>query len=351
MGHYGSTPIRAAVVGATGYTGVELIRLLIGHPRVDLAGVYARSAAGQPLSEVLPSLAGQVELEVAPFEANAVDAEVVFCALPHGASAGVVDALLDRGKRVLDLSADFRLSDAETYEAWYGEHLAPGRFGTGVYGLVELNRSQLAGASLVAVPGCFPTAAVLAAAPLLAEGLVEPDGLIIDAKTGASGAGRKPTPSTHLPEVGEGVRAYKAGGQHRHTPEIEQELSKIAGRPIQVLFTPHLVPMTRGILATVYGRQSDGASSEACTAAAARFYQGSSSVVVRPPGTHVDTAWVRGANRAQVSYTSCGRTRRVIAQCVIDNLVKGAAGQAVQCLNLMCGWDEGLGLGAAPVWP
>jgi N-acetyl-gamma-glutamyl-phosphate reductase len=345
--------VDVAVVGATGYTGAELLRLIHGHPRLRVTRIIGQSRAGERVSAVLPSLAGLYEGDVAAFDADDVAgaADVAFAALPHGASAGVVAELRERGVRVMDLSADFRLDDPVVYAEWYGEHLAPSLFGKAVYGLVELTREELDGAELVAVPGCYPTASILGLAPLVAEGLVETDGLIIDAKSGASGAGRKPGLGTHLPEVGEGIRAYKAAGKHRHTPEIEMVLSRLAGDPIRVTFTPHLVPMTRGILATAYANATTGVTAERCAAAARARYEHSPSVVVLDPGVNPDTTWVRGSNRAFVSYTHDARTDRVLAQTVIDNLVKGAAGQAIQCLNVAMGWPEAEGLGQPAAWP
>ncbi len=342
-----------AVIGATGYTGAELVRLIHGHPRLRLKRLVGQSRAGEKVSAVLPSLAGLYDGEVASFDADDVAGvtDVAFAALPHGASAGVVAELRERGVRVMDLSADFRLDDPAVYAEWYGEHQAPALFGKAVYGLVELARDDLRGAELVAVPGCYPTASILGLAPLLAEGLVEREHLIIDAKSGASGAGRKASLGFHLPEVGEGIRAYKVGGRHRHTPEIEMVLSRVAGEKIRVSFTPHLVPMTRGILATAYADAKTGVTAERCTAAARARYEGSPSVVVLDPNTDPDTTWVRASNRAFVSYTHDPRTDRIIAQTVIDNLVKGAAGQALQCLNVAMGWPEGEGLGQPAAWP
>lgn len=345
--------IRATIVGGTGYTGAELVRLLVGHPQVEIASVCGQSKAGQRIAAVLPSLAGVVPGDVAAFDADDVarGADVVFCALPHGASAGIVSALRDRSVVVVDLSADFRLSDPAVYAEWYGVHLAPDRFGEGVYGLVELHREELRGADLIAGPGCYPTASTLALAPLLHADLVEREGLVVDAKSGVSGAGRTARPNTHLPETSEGVRGYKTAGQHRHTPEIEQELGRIAGEPIRLTFSPHLVPMTRGILATAYAMAKPGVTAEACTDAARQLYEGSPSVVVLDPGSHPDTLWVRGSNRAHVAYAADPRTGRVVAQAVIDNLVKGAAGQAIQAMNVRFGFDEGAGLAAPAHWP
>ncbi len=349
--------VAVSVVGASGYTGSELVRLLSGHPGVRLVGVHAHSRAGQPLDDVLPALRGLVRLPLRSFDPEAADGEaavegeVAFLALPHGASARAAARLRERGLRVIDLSADFRLRDPSVYEQWYRPHEAPEHLDGAVYGLVELYRADLATADLVAVPGCYPTATLLALAPLLAEGLVEPDGIIIDAKSGVSGAGRTPKESTHFPHVAEGLRAYAVGGRHRHTPEIEQEASRLAGRPVRVLFTPHLVPMNRGILAAVYAIARPGTDALRCTEAAEARYAGASLVEVLPPGTSPDTLWVRGSARAMLSYSVCERTGRVLALCAIDNLLKGAAAQAVQAFNVRHGFPETLGLPLAAPWP
>lgn len=347
-----SQKIRVAVVGATGYTGAELLRILLGHPNVEVTSIVGQSKAGRPIAEVLPSFAGILRGDVESFDAEHVAkvADVAFCALPHGASAPIVAALYERGLSVFDLSADLRLKDVKVHAEWYGEHHAPALLANVAYGLVELHRDELRGAKLVAVPGCYPTAANLALAPLLREGLVSPDGIVVDSKSGVSGAGRSPLPTTHLPEAAEGIRAYKLAS-HRHTPEIEQELSIAAGRPVTVLFTPHLVPMTRGILSTSYAMAIAGADAARCTEAALRLYEGSPSVVVLEPGRSPDTLWVRGSNRVHLSYAHDPRTGRVIALSALDNLVKGASGQAVQCMNVALGLPEGAGISNAPMWP
>ncbi len=351
--------VRVAIIGASGYTGAELLRLLLGHPRVTITAVMARRAAGQRLDQVFPHLTGVCALPVTAFDADVVarEADVAFAALPHGESAAVVAELRARGVRTLDLSADFRLHDPAAWAAWYGggdhpAHPAAALLAEAVYGLPERHRAALAGASLVAVPGCYPTASILAIAPLLERGLVEPTGLVIDAKSGASGAGRTPGLATHLPEAAEGMRPYKVGGTHRHTPEIEQELALAAGAELTVLFTPHLLPISRGILACVYATPTDASRpADAYRNALVDTYAGEPFVSVLPVGQLPDTAYVRGSNRCHVTAVFDPRSRRVLAMSAIDNLVKGAAGQAVQCLNLALGWPETTGLTAAPLFP
>jgi N-acetyl-gamma-glutamyl-phosphate reductase len=347
------TPIRAIVVGGTGYTGAELVRLLLGHPFVELVSIVGNTTAGQPVADVLPSLRGVLDGAVRAFDPDAVaaDADVVFCALPHAASAEAVGELRKRGLRVIDLSADFRFADLSVYETWYGKHPAPERLSEAVYGLVELHRDELRHADLIAVPGCYPTASTLALAPLIRENLIHLEGIAIDAKSGASGAGRGLSSATHFSEAAEGVRAYKAG-VHRHGPEVEQELSRIAGTSVRVTFVPHLLPMTRGILATCYAQPVDShVTARACTEAARALYAGSPSVHVLDEGQHPDTLWVRGSNRAHVAYTQDRHGGGIIAMSTIDNLVKGASGQAIQCLNVRFGLDEGAGLQAPASWP
>jgi N-acetyl-gamma-glutamyl-phosphate reductase len=343
-----------AVVGATGYTGAELLRLLLAHPHVEVTAVVGHGKAGEPIARVLPSFAGVLRGEVEPFDPDAVaaKAQVAFLGLPHGAAAAVARELRARGVIVLDLSADFRLRDPAVHAQWYGPHHAPELVASAVYGLPELHREALRTADLVAVPGCYPTASVLALAPLLRARLVALRGIVIDAKSGVSGAGRTPGARTHFAETTEGLRAYASAGQHRHTPEIEQELSAVAGDPLRVVFTPHLVPMTRGILATAYAvATSDDVDARRCTEAARALYADSPTVVVLDPGSHPDTLWVRGSARCQVSYARDERTGTIVAQSVIDNLGKGAAGQAVQCLNVRMGWPEDAGLPVVGMWP
>jgi N-acetyl-gamma-glutamyl-phosphate reductase len=343
--------VRVAVVGASGYTGAELVRLLLGHPRVQLSGLFARRSAGEKLSSSFPQFAGRFDEIYQAYspEAVAQSAEVAFLALPHGESVRTCAELYQRGLTVLDLSADFRLRSAATYEAWYGPHAAPELLPHAIYGLVERHRRELKGARLVAVPGCYPTATLLALAPLVEAGLISPDGLIVDAKSGVSGAGRSPSLATHYSEVNDGLRAYKVA-EHRHTPEIEQELQLAAGRELRLTFTPHLVPMTRGILSTCYAAPTDPGRPASDYAARLReVYAGEPfiAVVDRPP----DTGHLRGSNRVHVAAFADTRAQRVIVMGAIDNLVKGAAGQAVQCLNVVRGWPETDGLDAIGVFP
>ena len=348
-----SKPIRAIVVGGTGYTGAELVRLVLGHPSLELVSIVGNTTADQAVADVLPSLRGIVDGVVQPFDPDAIaaQADVAFCALPHAASAEAVSALRQRGQKVLDLSADFRFENLSVYEAWYGKHPVPERLPEAVYGLVELHREELRDAELVAVPGCYPTAATLALAPLVKNGLVQSEGITVDAKSGVSGAGRTVSSATSFSETAEGARAYKAGA-HRHGPEIEQELSRLAGAPLNITFVPHLVPMTRGILATCYAQPaSTSVTAESCAEAARALYAGSPSVHVLDEGQHPDTLWVRGSNRVHVGYAQDRNSGTIIAMSAIDNLVKGASGQAIQCLNVRFGLDEGAGLRAPAQWP
>lgn len=344
--------LRAGIVGAGGYTGAELIRLIDAHPHLELVYVAARENAGRTLAEVLPHTEGvtgvgtlrleALEAEDVPSLAPRID--VVFTALPHAASARIGGALFDAGVQVVDLSADFRLRDRATYEAWYGLHPRPDCLARAVYGSPELHRAELAGARLIAGPGCYPTSAILPLAPLFHAGLIDPSQpLIVDGKSGVSGAGRKPGAAYHLPEAAEGMRPYKVAGAHRHTPEIEQELSIAAGKDVRVTFTPQLAPMIRGILTTTYARGVPGVTAERCRDAARELY-GQGLVSVLPDGRLPDTLWVRGSARAQVAYAVDDRTGWVLAMGAIDNLARGASAQAVQALNVARGWPDEIGL-------
>jgi len=355
-----SVPV--AVVGASGYTGAEALRLLAQHPKVHVAAAYARRAAGSRLADVFPQFDGVPsvgELAIEAFDADAVasKAEIAFVGLPHGQSASAVAALHQRGVLAIDLSADFRLRDPDVYARWYGSdeqpaHPAPELIARAVYGLPERYRDSLRSAEIVACPGCYPTSAILPIAPLLDAGLVETSGLIVDAKTGVSGAGRGASASVHFSEIGEGVRAYKVAGRHRHTPEMAQELSAAAGQPVTLLFTPHLLPMVRGILACVYARPTDPSrSADDYREALTEAYAGEPFVSVLPAGRTPDTAHVRGSNRAHVAVEVDADSGFVLAMAAIDNLVKGSSGQAVQCMNLARGWSETTGLESGGLFP
>lgn len=303
--------------------------------------------------------ASETANEIRAFEPDdiAACADVAFCALPHGHSAPAVAALRARGVRVVDLSADFRLRSADDYATWYGTancpaHPAPALLGEAVYGLPERYRHEIATADLVAAPGCYPTGALLALVPLLARGLISSAGLIVDAKSGASGAGRSASAATHLPEIVDGVRAYKVAGTHRHTCEIEQELSAAAGAGVRLLFTPHLLPVSRGILTCAYASATEpDREPDTYRDALADAYRDEPFVDVLPPGRLPDTSHVRGSNRAHVTAVYDPRSRRVLAISAIDNLLKGASGQAVQCMNAMLGMNETTGLQQVPVFP
>ena len=337
--------IPVGIIGASGYVGAELMRLLGGHPGFDVGFVTGDTQAGQPVAALYPHLAAIcADQELVKYDSRLLgDVALAFLALPHGQSMSLAGDVLDRGKVAVDLAADFRLKDAGQYQQWYGApHQAPELLGEFAYGLPELFRDGLAGATAVAVPGCYPTAAALAIAPLVRTGLIQSEGVIVDAASGVSGAGRPPKPHTAFCAVDEDFTAYGLL-DHRHTPEIEQA----AGA--SVLFTPHLAPMNRGILATCYAKPAAETSTDALLEALAEFYADEPFIVVsdRSPSTKATL----GANAAHLTARYDARTNTVVALCAIDNLVKGAAGQAVQCANLISGLDEATGLTAAGVYP
>ena len=342
--------VKVGIINVTGYVGMELARLLHQHPQVELASITGRSAVGQRLVEVLPHLA-DIDLAIEP---ELGDVTLVFSALPHKTSAEAVAAALERGIKVIDVSADFRLKDAKEYQRWYDfSHPAPQLLGEAVYGLPELNRHQIASSRLVANPGCYPTGAILALAPALKGGLIEPD-IIVDAKSGVSGAGRTLSLGTHFAEANENVSAYALEG-HRHLPEITQELSGLNPElPLAVTFVPHLVPMSRGILTTCYAKLKEGGERKGELEKGVRelyreFYRGEPfiRVVDAPP----QTKQTLGTNLCLIYPTIDSRTQRLIVVSCIDNLVKGGAGQAVQSMNLMLGLPEETALEGSAVYP
>ncbi len=342
---------KVAVIGASGFTGAELLRICASHPDLEVAVATGDSMAGRDVADLYPSLApaygGTQFVPYVPGVASGCD--LAFCGLPHGASQAVVGELRDDVKHVVDLAADFRLDDPDLYPAWYGEeHSVPALLDEFVFGLPELFRDDIRGAELVAAPGCYVTTAALALAPLVAAGAVEPGGIIVDAASGVSGAGRPPKPNTTFCAVDEDFTAYGLL-THRHTPEIEMAVSRHAGTGVQVLFTPHLAPMNRGILATCYARPAGDTSTEEVLGVLAEAYRGEPFVVVseRSPSTKATL----GSNSVHITARADGRTGWVIAIAALDNLVKGASGQAVQCANLALGIDETAGLASAGLYP
>ena len=342
---------RVAVIGASGFTGAELLRICASHPDLEAVLATGDSMAGRAVADLYPSLAPAYgDAHFAPYEPGiASGCDLAFCALPHGASQSVVPELRNDVKHVVDLAADFRLDDPGLYPAWYGEaHTAPELLDEFVFGLPELFRSDVRGAELVAAPGCYVTTATLALAPLVAEGAVEPGGIIVDAASGVSGAGRPAKPDTTFCAVDEDFTAYGLL-THRHTPEIEMAVSRHAGTDVQVLFTPHLAPMNRGILATCYARPTAETSTDEVLAVLAEAYCDEPFVVVseRSPSTKATL----GSNSVHITARADARTGWVMAIAALDNLVKGASGQAVQCANLALGIDETAGLASAGIYP
>ena len=344
--------VRVAIVGVTGYAGLESLRLLLGHPEVSVSCLASHSQAGAAPEDVHPQLSGLgLPRLVAPEpDALAAAADLALLSLPSRQALELAPALLRRGVRVIDFGADFRLRDAAAYARHYGgPHTAAEALEEAVYGLPELHRGEIAGARLVANPGCYPTAAVLALAPALEAGAVLPGDIVVDAKSGRSGAGRQPTADGHLPEASENVAAYNVAGAHRHTPEMEQELALAAGAPVSLTFSPHHVPMSRGLLATCYARLARPLSGAAAEELYRERYRGEPlvSVLSGLPATKP----LRGSGAAHVAVRVDPRTERLVAVAAIDNLGKGAAAQALQNLNLMVGLPEALGVPRVGLMP
>ena len=337
-------PVVATILGASGYTGAGLYALCARHAGVDVRTVSAERHAGKAMSSVFPRLLGVGNGALLPLsEAVEAAADVVFLCLPHEAAMSVVPDLLDKGRIVIDLSADFRMDSADSYRAWYKvEHGAPDLLSRKVYGLAEVNREALKGARLVAVPGCYPTSVLLPLAPLLRRRLIRPDTIIADSKSGVSGAGRKLNQRTHFVETNENVAPYNVGRIHRHVGEIEQELTKLAGSAARVIFSPHLTPMNQGILSTIYVDLRERATTAELMETYRQHYAGER--FIRVVDHLPETAFVRDTNYVDMSVRVIEGTGRAVVVCAIDNLVKGAYGQALQCMNVVCGFDEGEGL-------
>ncbi len=352
MGDVGQVPV--GIIGASGYGGVQLVRLLMDHPGIEVAYLGGESSAGKSFSHLYPHLGHAVHLTIEPIDLEAIAqrCRAVFLSLPNGLAHQIAPMLLEKGCKVLDLSADYRFFNLDTYKSWYGGDRLDGAIAeTAVYGLPELYRDRIAEASLVGCPGCYPTASLLALAPLLKQGLILPDSTVIDAKSGTSGGGRQAKVGMLLAEADNSVSAYGVA-RHRHTPEIEQICSDLAGHEVTVQFTPHLMPMVRGILSTVYATLRDpGLVREDLLTIYSAFYRNSPWVKLLPSGIYPQTKWAAGTNLAYIGIEVDPRTGRVIVMSAIDNLVKGQAGQAVQCLNLMLGLEETLGLPQLSFYP
>lgn len=339
--------IPVGIIGASGYGGVQLVRLLIEHPKVEIVYLGGDSSAGKPYSDIYPHLFHCVNLAVEAIDVDEVASRcrVVFLGLPNGIACDLAPKLLEKGCKVLDLSADYRFRNLETYTAWYKKDRTDQAIAArSVYGLPELYQEEIKELQLIGCPGCYPTASLLALAPLLKQGLIVPETAIIDAKSGTSGAGRQAKINALLAEADGSFGAY-AVGKHRHTPEIEEICSDLAGHEVRIQFTPHLIPMVRGILATVYATLRDpGLVREDLITIYNAFYRSSPFVKILPVGVYPQTKWACGTNLCYLGIEVDPRTDRVIVMSAIDNLIKGQAGQAVQCLNLMMGWEETLGL-------
>ena len=344
-----TSKLKVGIVGGTGYTGVELLRLLALHPQAELAVITSRGEAGHLVADMFPSLRGYVDQAFTdPAQADLTACDVVFFATPNGIAMQQTRALLDKGVRVVDLAADFRIQDIAVWEKWYGmTHACPDLVAQAVYGLPELNREQIRNARLVANPGCYPTSVQLGFMPLLEAGVVDETALIADAKSGVSGAGRKTETQFLFAEAGDNFKAYGVAG-HRHLPEISQGLTDMAGKKVGLIFVPHLTPLIRGIHATLYARLTKDVDLQVLFE---QRYQNERFVDVLPQGAHPETRSVRGSNQCRIAVHRPQGGDTVVVLSVIDNLVKGAAGQAVQNMNIMFGFAENMGLELVPLLP
>ncbi|NTW58102.1 MAG: N-acetyl-gamma-glutamyl-phosphate reductase [Nitrospirae bacterium] len=345
--------LKIAIVGSSGYTGGELYRILLHHPGAVVTVVTSEKSAGKPITDIFPHLLGLTDLVCEPLDPASIakKADLAFLALPHVTAQEAAFQLHKQGVKVVDLSADHRLADPALYETWYEHcHQHPELLKSAVYGLPELHRERIRKASLIANPGCYPTSAILGLAPVVAKKMIDVGTIVVDSKSGVSGAGRSPALAYHYPEANEGFMAYKVG-THRHTPEIEQELSLLADASVTLSFTPHLVPMTRGILSTIYAKLSVPADTGTLHNLFQEFYRNEPFVRLLPLGQFPNVRNVRGSNFCDIGVHADGRTGRAVIVTAIDNLVKGASGQAVQNMNLMMGYEETAGLKFAGLFP
>lgn len=344
------TPI--GIVGATGYTGVELVRLLSNHPNAEIKALTSRQYIGQAFSQVFPAFFGLCDLKCEELNVDAIaqKIKVVFLCLPHHEAMETAAAFRKKDVVVIDLSADFRIKDSVTYEKWYGSHSQKSLINEAVYGLPELHRKEIKQAKLIASPGCYATTNILGLAPLLQKGLIDPNNIICDSKSGVSGAGRSASVDNLYSEVNDSFKAYKVGC-HRHTPEIEQELSLLANKPVTLLFSPHLVPMDRGIFSTIYAQPTTKLSTKDILKIYQDFYSNETFVKVLPEEAMPATKNVRGTNFCHISPLYDERTGKIIILAALDNLTKGASGQAIQSFNILSGFDETTGLTQAALLP
>ena len=344
--------VRVAIIGSTGYTGNELLRILVDHPRVNVTVLTSRKHEGRPIDQVFPAFRGRTDLlcERLDLDRVADRSDFVLTALPHKTAMDVVPLLYEREKQVVDLSADFRFRDPRVYEAWYQPHGCETLLSEAVYGLPELHRDSIRSARLVGNPGCYPTGAILAMAPLVKERVLNLSHIVIDAKSGVSGAGRDPSLATLFCEVNEGLKAYKVL-DHRHCPEIEQELTRLAGESVGVIFVPHLIPVDRGILTSIYVVMQRKMDTEGLLAMYSEHYQDEPFVRICPQGVYPNVLDVRGSNFCDIGVKVADDGKRAVIISAIDNLVKGASGQAVQNMNLMCGFPEEEGLTHVALFP
>lgn len=346
--------IKVGIIGASGYSGAELLRLLLGHSEVEISYLTANQYAGKKVSSLYPNLAGICDLTYVAYDLEKAlkNCDVLFVALPHGKPMEIIPDLIVGKKKIIDLSGDFRLMDSAEYQKWYGfEHSSPDLLGAAVYGLTELNREKIRKADLVANPGCYPTGVILGVAPLLAEKVVAKDGIIADSLSGVSGSGRAAQDDTHYCFCDENVSVYKVGGVHQHIPEMEQELSKIAGDEVKIAFTPHLAPFSRGIYSTIYGKLTKEQTSSALIHLYQDFYAGEYFVEILEEEVFPQVKAVAGSNFCHIGLKVDKRTGWVVVVTAIDNLIKGAAGQAIQNMNLVCGFDETEGLRSIGLFP
>ncbi len=342
---------KVGIFGAAGYGGIELVRMLLQHPDVEITYIGGHSTVGENLAVLYPHLTGAIDLTIEESDvARASEAaDLLFFCLPHAVGAGMVAEAIEAGRKVIDFSADYRLEDVAVYENYYEPHPAPELIERAVYGLPELHREKIAATQLCAVPGCYPTGAILALAPVCAAGLIDPTRIIIDSKSGTSGAGKKLSETVHFSECNESVMAYKVAS-HRHGPEMIQELSHV-GEDVTLTFTPHLMPMTRGILTTAYAELVRAMSVEELVEVYREFYDGERFVQVLDAGKLPATKHVTGSNNCHIGLAVHEEAGRLVAVSAIDNLVKGLAGAAVQCMNLMCGYPEATAVDQYPIWP